>query len=76
METLEDLEKKASQLPKKDRAILIRNLIRTLENYKEEGDYTDLWIEEAERRSKEIEDGDVECIPAEKVFNDLKRRYQ
>lgn len=76
METLEDLEKKASQLPKKDRAILVRNLIRTLEYFEVEKDYTNLWIEEAERRSKEIEDGKVECIPAEKVFNDLKRRYQ
>ncbi|WP_371805114.1 addiction module protein [Candidatus Lokiarchaeum ossiferum] len=76
METLEDLEKKASQLPKKDRAILVRNLIRTLENFEDERDYTNLWIEEAERRSKEIEDRKVECIPAEKVFNDLKRRYQ
>lgn len=76
METLEDLEKKASQLPKKDRAILVRNLIRTLENFEEEGNYTNLWIEEAERRCKEIKDGDIECIPAEKVFKDLQRRYQ
>lgn len=76
METLEDLEKKVSKLPKKDRAILVRNLIRSLDNNEEEGDYTDLWIEEAERRCKEMENGKVEGIPADKVFKDLKRRYK
>lgn len=52
---------------------MVRTLIRTLENFEDEGDYTNLWIEEAERRSQEISEGNVEGIPAEKVFKDLKR---
>jgi putative addiction module component len=30
------------------------------------------WLREAQRRSREIDDGLVECIPAEQVFANLE----
>ncbi len=76
MESLEELEKKVFQLSKKDRAILIRDLIFSLDNIEIKEDYTDLWIEEAEGRYQEIETGKVKCISAEKIFKDLKSRFK
>jgi putative addiction module component (TIGR02574 family) len=34
-----------------------------------------LWAEEAERRIEQFDRGEVEAIPAEKVFADLRARF-
>ena len=35
-----------------------------------------LWVEEAERRARELEDGTVQAIPGEEVMNRLQSRYK
>ena len=37
-------------------------------------DYTDLWIEEAERRYQELKQGKVKGIPANQVFKDARNQ--
>jgi putative addiction module component (TIGR02574 family) len=78
MKKLEKLNKITDQvmsLPPDARALLAHKLWDSL------GDFADpnierLWLEEAEKRWQEIEEGKVECIPAEtvmmKAMNNLK----
>ncbi len=77
MDSLENIERIVFQLSKKDRAILARNLIRSLENEsEEERDTTDLWIKEAERRYQELKQGKIVGIPANQVFMEARNRIQ
>ena len=77
VDSLENIERIVFQLSKRERAILARNLIRSLDNEsEEERDYTDLWIIEAERRYQELKQGIIKGIPANQVFNEARKRMQ
>ncbi len=75
MASLKDVEKEAFQLSNRDRAILARNLIRSLENEEVEDNTDALWIEEADRRYKELKSGRVKGIPAGQVFEEARTRF-
>ena len=58
-------------LPASSRAMLAKQLLTSL---KEDGppELEGRWIEVIKRRVAEIDEGKVECIPAEEVFRELR----
>ena len=65
--TIEDIENEIRSLSVDDRMHLLRELIADLDGGMDE-DVEKAWLEEAERRYKELKEGEVELIPAEEVF--------
>ena len=63
---LRNLEFEALRLPTADRAALAQSLLASLDPV-DDVDVAVLWLDEAERRSAEIDDGIVETIPADVV---------
>lgn len=67
--TLDQLEAEALRLPEDSRIRLFESLLRSFERVSDldEG-VARVWVEEAERRAKAMEDGSEPDIPAEEVF--------
>jgi len=65
--TIEDIEYEIHLLSVDDRMHLLRDLIVDLDEGMDE-DVEKAWLEEAERRCKDLKEGEVELIPAEEVF--------
>lgn len=76
---MSDVENKvfeeALSLPSDERIGLIQKLLMSL-NLPIQAEIDQLWAEEAERRVSQIEQGEVELIPADKVFARIRRKYQ
>lgn len=70
-----ELEEEARQLPPRERARLIRNLIASLDEGAD-ADAEQAWLDEAERRLAGYEAGVMESRPADGVFEDLDRRLK
>ncbi len=69
---LQKVEEEALLLPPADREALVERLIRSLQ--RDEVPVVDpVWIAEADRRYREYKEGRVEGIPAERVFEDVRR---
>ncbi len=64
----------ALSLPANDRLGLVEKLLCSL-NLPTQGEIDNLWAEEAERRVGEIDSGEVELIPGEKVFEKIRQKY-
>ncbi len=62
--SLEELEAEIKKLPLKERGILAKRLLESLDNLSE-SEIEALWVEEAERRADELEQGQVTAIPVE-----------
>ncbi|MEY3808038.1 MAG: hypothetical protein RI893_1014 [Pseudomonadota bacterium] len=60
------IEREALHLPATDRARLAHNLLLSLENLSED-ELSEAWLDEAERRAAEINNGTVNLISAEEV---------
>ena len=68
--------KKAAEvlaLPEQDRAYLARQLIASLDP-QHDADAEEQWAEVIERRSREIEEGRVECRPVEETIRDIRAK--
>jgi putative addiction module component (TIGR02574 family) len=75
MSSYEEIISAALALPPGSRAMLAEHLLESLDA----GDQDQIdaaWIEEAERRDQEIEDGVVRAIPGDDVMNRLRARYK
>ena len=72
-DVLEDLKRKAVQLPEEERAELVAELIASLDG-PADADVEAAWQQEIERRAGQIERGEVTLIPGEEVFARLRRR--
>lgn len=64
---LETLEREALNLPASDRAKLAHELLESLDSLSPE-QLDEAWLDDAERRLREIDSGAVELIPSEEVF--------
>ena len=64
----------ALSLPANDRLGLVEKLLFSL-NLPTQVEIDSLWAEEAERRVREIDSGEVELIPGEKVFEKIRQKY-
>ena len=73
--TIEDIEHEIRSLSTDDRMHLLRDLIADLDGSMDE-DVEKAWLEEAERRYKELKEGGVELIPAEEVFSRARARLK
>jgi len=71
---MERLALELLSLPASSRADLARRLIASLEEF-ESPDAEKPWLEEIKRRDAEITEGRVQCIPAEDVFAELRKRF-
>jgi len=73
--TIEDIENEIRSLSANDRMQLLRDLIADLDGSMDE-DVEKTWLEEAERRYKQLKEGKVELIPAEEVFAQARARLK
>lgn len=62
-------------LPCEDRIYLADRLLESL-NAPTRADIEQAWAEEAERRIEEIELGNVDTIPGEQVFREIRERLR
>ncbi len=71
----EQCERQAMKLPLRERALLIKRLIEGLDELDEQN-LERLWVQEAARRFKEFEVGNIRARPAEDVFRDARTKLQ
>jgi len=67
MSTLADVTKEALSLPVEERVVLLQRVWESLEHFAS-ADVEKAWMEEADRRWREIEEGKVQCQPAAEVM--------
>lgn len=70
--TLDQLAEEAMQLPNDQKTALIEKLMESMEPY-DADEILNLWCIEAKRRLAEIESGQVQTIPAEEVYDEVRR---
>ncbi len=70
-----EIEAKVRTLSREDKAELIRTLIAELDG-PADPDVERAWFEEAKRRHREIVEGKVKSVPAERVFENLRTRLK
>ena len=66
---------KALSLPADARISLVERLLSSL-NLPTQPEIDRLWADEAERRVAQIDRGEVELIPGEKVFERIRQKYR
>lgn len=70
-----EIEAKIRSLSLEDKAELLRSLIGELDG-PADADVERAWLVEAQRRHREITEGKVKPIPAERVFENLRARLK
>jgi len=73
--TVAELMREALMLSARDRASMAHELLSSLESLSE-AEVEQLWVEEALRRSAEIDAGLVETIPADQVVAEARARLK
>lgn len=73
VEVVDSLKTQIAGLPVKQRAELAYFLLQSLD-VEEDSDAESAWKAELDRRFAEIRSGAVEGIPAEQVFEELRKR--
>ncbi len=68
-----EIEAKIRSLTLKDKTELIRTLIAELDG-PADPDVERAWLEEAQRRYREVVEGKVQPVPGERVFANLRAR--
>jgi putative addiction module component (TIGR02574 family) len=68
-----DLNREAQKLSNDDRIELAYTLLESIED-QEDPERERLWLEEIERRCREIDEGKVELIPGEQVFAEIRAK--
>jgi len=69
---ISEIGKKALELSARDRALLIRQLLESLEDGDEEENAEELWIDEAKSRYNLYKQGKTSERPANQVLDDAK----
>ncbi len=69
---INEIGKQALELSARDRALLIRQLLESLEDGDEEENAEELWIDEAKRRYNLYKQGKTSERPANQVLDDAK----
>ena len=70
-----EIEAKIRELSPDEKADLIRSLIAELDGPPDAG-VEAAWLEEAQRRHREIVEGKVRAVPGERVFANLRARLK
>ena len=61
-------------LPREDRAELVEQLLQSL-NIPSQEEINRLWIEEAEKRVREYEEGKIKSLDGEQVLREIRNKY-
>jgi putative addiction module component (TIGR02574 family) len=69
---INEIGKKALELSARDRALLIRQLLESLEGGEEEENAEELWIDEVKRRYDRYKQGKTSEKPANQVLKNAK----
>jgi putative addiction module component (TIGR02574 family) len=72
---VQKIEKEIRSLSSAEKLELLRSLIADLDA-PADADVERLWLEEAQRRHRELVDGKVEGIPGDQVFENLRSRLR
>jgi len=72
MSTLTDVTKQALALPAEERVVLAQRVWESVEHFASP-EIENAWMNEAERRWQEIEEGEVKCLPANEVMKRARR---
>ena len=72
---LHEIEKEVQALSSEYKAALLRALIADLDGEVDE-DVERAWLEEAQRRYRDLEEGRVKAVPAEEVFARARSRLK
>jgi putative addiction module component (TIGR02574 family) len=70
-----EIEARIRSLSREDKVDLIRSLLAELDG-PAEADVERAWLEEAQRRHREVVEGKVRPVPAEKVLANLRSRIK
>jgi putative addiction module component (TIGR02574 family) len=70
---LADIEREIRLLPDTDKERLLRTLLDELDG-PTDPNVEKAWLDEIQRRSRELDEGAVESVPAEAVFTTLRAR--
>ena len=70
-----EIEAKIRSLSLEDKTELIRSLIGDLDG-PADADIDHAWLVEAQRRHREIDEGRVNPVPAQRVFQNLRARLK
>ena len=70
-----EIAAKIRGLSLEDRTDLIRSLIAELDGPADAG-VEAAWLEEAQRRHREVVEGKVQSVPGERVFSNLRARLK
>ncbi|MFL6200575.1 MAG: addiction module protein [Thermoanaerobaculia bacterium] len=68
-----DLNREAKKLSTNERIELAYSLLESIDD-QEDPEHERLWIEEIERRCREIDEGKVELIPGEQVLAEIRAK--
>ncbi|HWG68445.1 MAG TPA: addiction module protein [Steroidobacteraceae bacterium] len=68
-----EIEQEIRTLPDPEKERLLRALLEELDGPPDTG-VVEAWLDEIQRRSRELDAGLVEPIPADKVFADLRAK--
>jgi putative addiction module component (TIGR02574 family) len=71
---IEDIAKKALKLPPNARASLAEILLESLD-YEEDFPISDEWMNEIQKRCREIDAGEVQLISAEDALAQLQKKF-
>jgi len=67
MSTLTDVTKQALALPVEERVVLAQRVWESVEHFAS-SEIENAWMDETERRWREIEEGKVKCLPANEMM--------
>ena len=73
---INEIGKKALELSARDRALLIRQLLESLEEGEEEENAEELWIDETKRRYNRYKQGKTSERPVKQVLKDAKNNLK
>ncbi len=73
---INEIEKQALALAPQDRALLIRQLIRSLDQEKDDIDSDRMWVEESNRRYDRYKQGKTIGKPADQVLRDARAKLE
>jgi putative addiction module component (TIGR02574 family) len=75
MSRLTDVTNQALALPAEERVILAQRVWDSVEHFAN-SEVEKAWMEEVDRRWREIEEGKVQCLPADQVMKQARERLR
>lgn len=72
--TITDLEEKVLELSVPEKKRLLRRIIKDLDATADNGSADKAWLQEAQRRHRELTDDVVQAVPAEKAIAEARER--